>query len=191
MKSPMQHRRSLRASFVVTVAATVGALNAGCGSEVKPITNPPFIECPSTPPTNGSACTASLGSCSYACASGGSGTASCLNGVWQSQITSCNPPAPDVPDPSDVVDASDASDVTALPDTTPPVCPTTVPMRGSPCVAGTLPVMCNYGDCLGSPTLFARCTSGAWDIAEVSCNPPPDVPLVSDAPAVLDAGPDA
>lgn len=188
----MQHRRSLRASFVVTVAATVGALNAGCGSEPLIITNPPVIECPSSPPTNGSACTASRGSCSYSCFSGGQGTASCPSGVWVSQIGTCNPPPPDVPDPSDVVDASDASDVTAPPDATPPVCPATTPMRGSPCVPGALPSMCNYGDCLGSPTIMARCIAGAWDIAEVSGAPTcPSCPSATAAPDVLDAGPDA
>lgn len=180
----MQHRRSLRASFVVTVAAAVGALNTGCSSEPQPITNPPLIECPSAPPTHGSACTASLGSCSYSCTSGGQGTASCPNGVWESQIGTCNPPPPDV-----VVDVADASDVTTPPDATPTMCPAAAPVRGSACTAGTTALTCNYGDCFGSPTIMARCTAGAWDLLEVSCNPPPDVPMVTDATA--DAASDA
>ncbi len=175
----MQHRRSLRASFVVTVAATVGALNTGCSSEPQVITNPPLIECPTWAPTHGSACTASLGSCSYTCATGGEGTARCVNGVWESQIGTCNPPPPDVV----IIDVADASDVTTPPDAAPTMCPAAAPLRGSACTAGASALTCNYGDCFGSPTITARCVAGAWDLLEVSCNPPPDVPVVTDATA--------
>lgn len=174
----MQTRRTLRASFVITVAATVGALNAGCADTVNGETpDGSSVACPTYAPQGGSACDPALGSrvCSYGCSFGGDGTATCVGGRWESRIGTCNPPAPDV---MPIYDTNPP----------PPMCPATVPMAGSPCVVSMVPTMCNYGDCGGSPTTFAQCLTGTWQIGVVSCNPPLDAPPPQD---VTDASVDA
>lgn len=133
----------------------------------------PVRPCPTEAPAQGASC--DLGrnpaSCSYGwseCIRGPAVTAFCEGAAWRLAVATCNPPAP--------------------------TCPASAPQTGGACVlpAGT---ECTYGDCGGSPTTYARCDGGTWQVAEASCNPPPptcpaNVPsegepcaLPSDAPA--------
>ena len=107
--------------------------------------NPPPVECPATEPTPGAACDSSLQECNYGDCYGSPTTfASCVDGKWAISDRSCNPP--------------------------PVECPAETPTAGAACDASLQD--CSYGDCYGSPTKFASCVDGKWDIAEMSCNPP-------------------
>jgi hypothetical protein len=186
----MLARRTLRASFVVTVAS--GALvGLGCSSTVTPtpdgqvqgdanppsdvlqidISNPPLgvdvpdaaiASCPAATPMSGSACDPSLSrTCSYGdCLGRPTIEARCAGGVWQVLESSCNPPPPDAGPP-------------------PEVCPATAPTPDSPCTY-TGPG-CTYGMCPPSSTTFAMCVSGRWSVGIATCNPPIDAGPPPDA----------
>lgn len=115
--------------------------------------DPPVRSCPAAQPAEGAACDPAFdpASCNYGwseCARGPSVTALCEGNAWRLAVATCNPP--------------------------PPTCPAQAPQRGTSCVL--LPgTQCTYGDCYGSPTTWARCESGTWQVAEASCNPPPPV----------------
>jgi hypothetical protein len=51
------------------------------------------------------------------------------------------------------------------------ICPTPEPSTGQWC-SYTGPA-CTYGDCYGTPTVYATCVNGAWQVSQASCNPPP------------------
>ncbi len=159
--------------------------------------------CPRSAPSVGAACTGS-NTCNYprcmAPTWQGDIVVQCVGGTWrESGVSSCNPPPPTCP-PSEP--APDTSCLGAPPGTscsypdkcspsavknyrcesglwkvTSPistsVCPATAPKHGSPClcVTGT----CTYGDCYGTPTIYAKCdpTTGTWEALESTCNPPP------------------
>lgn len=126
----------------------------------------------------------------------------CVAGAWrESGVSSCNPPPPDPPCPATEPRVGEActrpgySAACTYPDkcspagvkgyacesgawklTTPTstsACPATAPKHGSPClcVSGT----CTYGDCYGTPTIYATCdaATGTWQALESTCNPPP------------------
>jgi hypothetical protein len=114
--------------------------------------NPPAtVQCPSTEPAPGSACSVPSGQpCGYQdpCTST-QVTFWCMSGVWQEAG------APDGPVP----------------------CPATTPAAGSSCAAcaGRWPSECDYGPtCNGSLNTAATCdaTTGTWSISVGSCNPP-------------------
>lgn len=138
----MLPKRTLRASFVVTVAS--GALvGMGCGSTV---VQAPDGQAPvdvsdrpdgATPPDTVD--------------------------PWPDMPPPINPPPPDVPD------AAVAS------------CPPSAPAQGGACDP-SLSRICTYGDCLGRPTIEARCAGGAWSVVESTCNPPPPEPCPSAPP---------
>lgn len=139
-------------------------------------TTPPMRACPAVQPTNGAACNGALdpASCSYGwsdCLRGPESTAVCESGAWRIAVSTCNPPAP--------------------------TCPAVAPVSGDACVLPS-PTECTYGDCAGSPTIFARCEGGRWSVAQSSCNPPPPPPPVCpaapptpEAPCALPNGHDA
>jgi hypothetical protein len=190
----MLARRTLRASFVVTVAS--GALvGIGCGSTVvstpDAIVNPP----PDRPPT-------------------ADGSPDAVD-PWPDVPISTNPPAPDVPDapvascPPSAPAQGSACDPTlsrvctygdclGRPTTEarcvggawevqestcnpppPEECPTTVPMAGAACTY--VGPGCTYGTCPPSSTTFAMCVSGRWSVGMASCNPPIDAGPPPDA----------
>lgn len=129
-------------------------------SSLRCVIDPPMRACPTETPREGAACDAALdpASCNYGwsdCTRGPQVTALCQGGAWRIALSTCNPPAP--------------------------TCPTAAPQSGTSC--GLLPgTQCTYGDCYGSPTTFARCEQGTWQVAEASCNPPPPVcPLTAPA----------
>lgn len=159
----------LRAPFVVTVA-TVGASLAGCGGNVtrgdgdrneertphppatgeQPGSLPPG--CPAEKPPSGEPCAVEGTACGYDRCFGAHFTyeATCQDGAWSVALTSCNPPPIEPP-------------------TQPAACPADEPSGGAPC-SGSL--SCDYGDCLGSPTLTADCIDGQCELGYWSCNPP-------------------
>lgn len=49
-------------------------------------------------------------------------------------------------------------------------CPTNEPNASDGCDSG---LVCKYGDCGGVPTRTFTCKGGAWEVMEMSCNPPP------------------
>lgn len=197
----MRRRRTLRDSFVVTVATTVGALSPGCFSDrtsadaaldADDATSGDATACPSFAPATGSPCAGAM-VCGYSCATGGDGTARCVDGRWQSMVATCNPP-PDVQltdatsgDATGDAATGDATtgDATAGDATTgdagdaatdASACPPTAP---SGACTGTL--TCGYGDCFGAHTTFATCTDGMWQVSVRSCNPPLDAGVAPDA----------
>jgi hypothetical protein len=110
---------------------------------------PPTRACPAAQPSDGARCDASLdpASCNYGwsdCLRGPAVNVRCEGGAWRAAVSTCNPPAP--------------------------ACPPSAPATDDPCVGA---LSCNYGDCAGAPTTYARCESGRWQVAESSCNPPP------------------
>ncbi|MBK8258322.1 MAG: hypothetical protein IPK82_37345 [Polyangiaceae bacterium] len=141
----MKKKKTLKASFVVTVAANAAAIAAiGCTSEV--ITNPPFVECPAGMPLEGDDCNPDVGSCSYSDECGNEMTATCDGGTWAiTSASSCNPP---------------------------PVleCPATIPVSGDTCFGEG---ECQYTDECGLP-VTATCPGSAWEVVYAgTCNPPP------------------
>lgn len=112
----------------------------------------PMRACPTAQPANGDRCDATRdpASCNYGwsdCLRGPAVTARCEADTWRLAVATCNPPAP--------------------------TCPVTPPNTDDPCVSS---LSCEYGDCAGAPTTFARCESGRWQVAMASCNPPPPMP---------------
>jgi hypothetical protein len=156
----MKNRQVVRAAFVVTVATGLGC------SDSSLIVNPPFDAqvCPSVRPDNGTSCSLSSSRvCGYAplfgpCPPTFADTANCVDGRWVVSMSFCNPP--DVQPPRDVVF----------------VCPSSPADLATTCAPALEGSTCGWGNCGGSPTTMARCSGGTWNIATVSCNPPPDVP---------------
>jgi hypothetical protein len=179
---PAQRRRapSLRTPFVLTVAAVTGAIAAGCGGRMVDdggggdrtgtgtdtgtgtrtdeggiSRNPPA--CPTSEPALHSACANPGAHCTYEdhCPSKPPGWGSqyleCTGGQWEI----VGPPYP-------------------------ALCPSVVPQEGSSCAAcaGHYPDPCAYDDCLGTPSVVARCDpqSGTWSVMWSSCNPPAPTP---------------
>lgn len=120
--------------------------------------NPPPPMCPPSRPAQGAACDPSTvpDACQYTgtfCPYPPPGTnntvvALCIPSTrtWQVSEATCNPP--------------------------PPVCPTTPPTEGTPCLG--FPPECSYDSCTNSRGVaLARCAAGAWQLQFASCNPPP------------------
>lgn len=105
--------------------------------------NPPPPVCPSSPPEAGANCLGAPPLCSYdSCATPrGVASARCVSGRWELGYGSCNPP--------------------------PLMCPSEVPMEGSPCAA--VPPACHWGDCDGRPTARGVCESGRWRVDHAEC----------------------
>lgn len=128
------------------VIATCGAagweLKYGGGS-----CNPPFVECPETPPQKGGACASGYGSCDYYDECGYVYlTATCGAGGWEVEylVGTCNPPPVD--------------------------CPGTVPWDGDPCEGWG---SCEYDVDCGQVDV-ATCNGGTWEVQYApTCNPPP------------------
>jgi hypothetical protein len=155
----MLPRRSLRASFVVTVgvASTASAALTGCGTAVTPRTCDAGIcddGCPENAAPLGSPCATPGLSCVYNVNPRGDEcgprphTWSCQDGRWSAPPNTCNPPAPA------------------------PQCPPSPPVRGSSC---TVTLVCDYPPPPSCPLIQvqARCDNGRWDVPQFSCNPPP------------------
>jgi hypothetical protein len=70
--------------------------------------------------------------------------------------TSENPPAPD----------------RLLPDVPTEACPPATPTSGTACNLAPGVSPCRYGNCAGSPNIFAQCVDGRWSVSQASCNPP-------------------
>ncbi|MEZ4394931.1 MAG: hypothetical protein R3A48_27970 [Polyangiales bacterium] len=124
------------------------------------VVTPPRRACPPSRPAQGDACDVALDpqTCNYGwsdCLRGPEVTAICEANTWRLAVATCNPP--------------------------PPTCPATAPTTGASCALPSS-TPCNYGDCNGSPTTFARCEAGVWIVAEASCNPPPPA-CPAEAPA--------
>lgn len=178
----MKRSKVLRAAFVVTVVG--GATMEGCSLTS---TNPPTFgggaPCPTSAPIRGEPCSLPEEiSCPWegpSCPPWGALhiTGRCVGGQWRLFEDTCNPPGI----------WGDGGDVPT--DEAPPQCPSSVPTQGASCDA-RLTGPCNYtgAPCppFGGAPISASCTSTGWQVTEVSCNPPPDVPL--DA---VDASPDA
>ncbi|MFO0608393.1 MAG: hypothetical protein U0324_34825 [Polyangiales bacterium] len=183
----MKRSKVLRAAFVVTV---VGAAMEGCSlTSTDPPTSGGDASCPMSAPMSGEACSLpEETTCSWGgvpCPPWGpSGpTGRCVGGRWSVFEVSCNPPRV----------SGDGGDVPT--DEAPPQCPSSVPTQGASCDA-RLTGPCNYtgAPCppFGGAPISASCTSTGWQVTEVSCNPPPDVPLDAvDATADVDATTDA
>lgn len=155
MREGMRSKRSLRASWVVTVgtSAIVGACGgttagdpSGDGGSTDGGTyeggNPPG--CPSAPPTVGGACPIPSQRCDY-----GSMCSpliyTCTGGAWIA--VHGNPPAP--------------------------ACPTSPPSGACPCYPTNF--QCSYpnGTCNGMPIQeIAQCSNGQWVLSVSTCNPP-------------------
>ncbi len=115
---------------------------------------PPMNACPRTEPKAGASCAtfADL-QCVYngsRCNEAGGYEPerhySCGSGVWVAQ------PAPECVPPV-------------------PTCPSSPPNDGARCTGD---LVCPYGDCYGSPTTTARCSTqaGRWSVFTSTCNPP-------------------
>ena len=157
----MSVRKILRASFVVTISVAAPSACSGKVEESKfdnaadsGIANDGGndggqVTCPTSQPTRGQRCSGS-GVCNYGaklppeCGGGYGSFAECRNGVWELGGQSCNPPAP--------------------------VCPTSFPKHGDPCLNEGQ--SCDYanGPC---PKNHAECASGRWVAVPLWCNPPP------------------
>lgn len=177
-KSKLLSRASLRTPFIVTVSAVAAVAAAACGGSVAeggttaqsdlnaPSVNPPPpVACPVAEPAQGAACdVASPKECGYKdCNGSPSVTATCgASGTWNVVEMSCNPPEPQP-------------------------CPTAQPTAGAACgpIAG---VSCGYKDCMGTPSVLAKCEAdGKWSVVEMSCNPPPPPSCPAAQPASGDA----
>lgn len=184
----MHARRSLRASFVVTLASSA-LVGVGCGSTVVQVPtpqgdagadvdvgtdaelprpdlgNPPPdlpdatpASCPPTVPSG--ACDPSLSrTCSYGdCLGRPTTEARCVGGMWEVVVSTCNPPPPDAG---------------------PPPCPTAAPPTGAACDAEGQ--TCTWGTCPPSSVSFGMCSGGRWVVGISSCNPPIDAGPPPDA----------
>lgn len=109
--------------------------------------NPPAWTCPGSMPPNGSACSIPDGSvCTYQNDPNGCcppAEATCSGGVWQSMISTCNPPAPACP-PNPPTDGASCT-------------------SSDPCAIQTY--QCSWGDCGdGSPAVIGSCNGNNWSL---------------------------
>lgn len=111
--------------------------------------NPPPPVCPEARPVDGAGCdVAETQTCSYDdCYGTPSTQARCLDGVWQVQRMSCNPPPPQP-------------------------CPASVPAFGTSCTNDPSQ-RCAYGSCAAgdTSTVTAVCSNGKWTGTALSCQP--------------------
>lgn len=147
--------------------------NQGTWLDMSPTCNPPppelSSECPTELPAAGVTCSGyELGlNCIYddpACASGGGTSITCVNGDWQANPISCNPPPP-------VMDN----------------CPADKPQVDTSCAAYQPGVECEYDTDTSCPNSY-RCTDAEWESTTLPCNPPPpltecptDIPVSGDS----------
>lgn len=165
----MRDHRTLRSPFVVTVLTAASV--AACGNAVAPqVCDGPCAEaeaptgCPANPPTGacdqpGLSCTYNINLHNDLC-----GVRphqfSCSSGQWQAGINTCNPPSP--------------------------MCPPAVPTQGQPCAPLTgIPCRYSVNTPCGVLPVMAICSGTAWQVTQVSCNPPPP-----DAAPIVDASVD-
>lgn len=155
-KSRPKARRALKAAFVVTASLGAGGCDWG-GTTNPPPTNPPFIDCPSSVPTEGAACEPpDDGSCTYPDDCNLEIIASCTEGSWEVEYSgTCNPPPPGE-------------------------CPEELPFELDNC---SEPMSCDYQDECGQD-IQATCDGSEWSVSEPmeSCNPP--APCPQDLPAM-------
>jgi hypothetical protein len=136
----------------------VPAMTATCGADsrwdimhVSCNPPPPPEACPTDKPLAGDFCNVDpAATCGYDdCDGAPSTTAVCTNYQWEITSLSCNPPPP----PED--------------------CPQAKPVAGDACNLDPTEA-CEYGDCMGTPTITAMCKPDkTWQVLEMSCNPPP------------------
>ena len=188
----MKARSSLRAPFVVTLAAAAMGCGASVTVDARDASAPTDGQahddratptdqavvrrgCPPSLPANGAPCTPGVDpdSCfdasiiSPSCSSSPGLTAVCnaSTRAWQRYVSTCNPPAP-------------------------VRCPADLPARGGPCPQGYYPASvlhCEYTPC-GDYNIFqANCAgpTSQWEVIETSCNPPavmcpPEAPAPGD-----------
>jgi len=215
-------KRSVRSPFVVTLAAAATIVAAGCGARVDGVTSDAGadtqpIECPSSEPSNGGACSGEM-SCSYGnCYGMATTTAQCRNGEWQVMNLSCNPPPPECPRTEPAVGSAcryygpgscnypdrclsgamksfSCISGTWTSEMAPVLaaCPTTPPVEGSSCAdcAGRYPSTCVYEWCGSYPSRESKCdpVTKTWSTRWASCNPPP--PDVDGGFGPMETGPD-
>ncbi|MBX3222146.1 MAG: hypothetical protein KF795_16635 [Labilithrix sp.] len=155
MKSKLLSRATLRRPFVVTVTAVAAVTATACGGTLadESLQQDPELsstECPTEMPRTGSCSLAAGTTCRYGdCGGDSTMLATCVaGGSWEIVTMSCNPPPP--------LDA----------------CPAEEPVAGEPCYVDPA-ATCGYKDCLGTPSVTAKCKDYAWQVVEMSCNPPP------------------
>lgn len=142
-------RRALKAAFVMTASLGAQACD-GMVTTNPPPTNPPFIECPSSVPTEGADCEPPDETCTYPDECNLEIVASCTDGSWELEYTgTCNPPPPEE-------------------------CPVEPPNDLESCGE---PMECQYQDECGQD-FSASCDGANWSVSEPleSCNPPPPCP---------------
>ncbi len=111
--------------------------------------NPPPPTCPGTMPPNNGVCSAPDGTvCTFPNPGDPNGCcpppqATCTGGVWQSMISTCNPPAPQ--------------------------CPPNPPLDGASCTSGdpcaVQMYQCSWGDCgNGDPAIIGNCDGKLWSL---------------------------
>jgi hypothetical protein len=159
----MRVRRSLRSSFVVTVASTA-LLSTGCGPTVVTAgdagdAGDAATSCPQSLPALASPCAPEGQRCGYGDCATRLASVVCTAGRWtDGGVMTCNPPPPDAG---------------------PPPCPTSAPTTDAPCpLEGQ---SCSWGTCPPTGVTLGQCLSGRWSLQVTSCNPPPDVPPTPDA----------
>ncbi|MBX3258251.1 MAG: hypothetical protein KIS78_06260 [Labilithrix sp.] len=165
MKSKLLSRATLRRPFVVTVTTVAAVTATACGGTLvdESTVQDPILEskaCPAERPTGGGCSLAAGTKCTYGdCGGVPTTTATCLaDGSWEFVEMSCNPPPP--------LEA----------------CPAEEPVSGSHCFVDPAET-CGYRDCNGVPSVTAKCKGYVWEVAEMSCNPPPPESCPPSAPA--------
>ncbi|MEZ4295636.1 MAG: hypothetical protein R3B70_11720 [Polyangiaceae bacterium] len=207
----MKKKKTLKASFIVTVAAgaAAGSLSMGAAGCFVSTTNPPPADdCPAVQPAIGSACDAS-GTCTYSDECENDIVFTCPAGAWEAQFEgTCNPPMVECPETlpanetacdgigtCEYIDDCGLSStasceggqwaVTPAAPCNPPIleCPDLVPATGEACVGiGT----CEYSDECGLP-ITATCDGASWAVQyEGTCNPPPPCEFLGEEGCGLD-----
>jgi hypothetical protein len=162
VRKAAKKKKPLRAAFVVTAAMAV----TGCESSVKDDTdgnggndpcevescNPPVVECPNGIPGQGTPCDWDVDTCSYTDECGSPVEASCVDGEWNVEIATCNPPPPGE-------------------------CPANPPAEGDDCDPEQ-DNTCDYTDDCGV-AYQASCNGATWEVeVPPPCNPPPCPPAL-------------
>ncbi len=108
--------------------------------------NLPPPQCPTTAPTTGTPCMDEGFQCTYSTDPNGCcppAQATCSCGVWQTSVSTCNPP--------------------------PPACPVGIPQNGASCASSDPCAVkvydCNWGDCgNGVPIATGSCDGKLWTV---------------------------
>jgi hypothetical protein len=156
----LKKKPTFQLPFVTTFALASTAVVVACGGHIDGSTfgssgSTPG-PCPAAEPSAGDGCDTGAASCFYNAGPCGH-EYQCSRGRFEQVVGSCNPPP--------------TCNIA-------PGCPAEQPTPGTPCSAttcvGVAALTCSYGSCLGQPNITARCnaSTGEWDVATISCNPP-------------------